>query len=137
MLTMFKAFLSTVSPYNRRPLTPQDKILVDPVTGAPVGFANENANGPDARFIPVDITQAQLNAPTALMIADIDAVYRLNTPPYPRFYSDGSQLAPFGSSETETIVAPGINVIYYDPLKIAAPDQLIIQGTVRVQAYPT
>ncbi len=135
-LTLFKSFRSTVTAFNVRLIRSTDRWLTDPATGAIVGVENPNANGPDARFVPVDITAAQLANPTAGMIADIDATYRLNVAPYPRYQSDGSQLVALGSGETEVIIPKGFNVIYYDPLTVASPEVLFIQGTVRVKAYP-
>ena len=135
-ISVFKAFQSTVTRFFDRMITSSDRWLVDPTTGAVVGVQNQHSNGPDARFVPVDITLAQLNNPTAAMLADLDATYRLNAPPYPRFFSDGAQLAPFGASETDVVIPPGFNVYFYAPLTIATPQELIVQGQVRVIAYP-
>lgn len=135
-LAIFKAFRSTVTPPNERRLTDMDRIHVDPVTGAPIGMSNSSANGPAARWTPVDITVAQLNAPTAAMIADLDATYRINVPPYTRYQSDGSQLVSSGGSESEVIVPPGFNQILYAPLTIATPQELLVQGQVRVESFP-
>ena len=136
-ISVFKAFNSTVTRFYDRMISSSDRWLVDPTTGAVVGVQNQNCNGPDARFVPVDLTASQIANPTALMLADLDATYRLNVAPYSRYQSDGASLVPVGgSNESETVVPPGINVIYYDPLKIASPNSLVIEGTVRVQAYP-
>ena len=135
-LTAFKAFMSTVTPFGHRLTKPSDRWLSDPQTGAIVGIECPTANGPDARFVPVDITAAQLANPTAAMIADIDATFRLNVPPYPRYQSDGSQLVALGAGETEVIIPQWQNVIFYAPLTVKAPNELIVQGQVRVQSYP-
>lgn len=135
-LSIFRAFRSTVTAFTERMIASTDRWLVDPVTGAITGVQSPTANGPDARFVPVDITAAQLAAPTALMLADIDAVYRLNVAPYSRFISNGQNLMPMGSSETETVIPAGTNLIYYAPLTIAFPQELIVEGQVRVQSYP-
>lgn len=89
---IFAAFNSTVKPLLNRIIAAQDRWLVDPVTGAIVGVKNNNASGADARFIPVDLTADQIAAPTALMLADLDAVYRLNVAPYTRYISNGTNL---------------------------------------------
>jgi len=133
--SIFKAFKSTVTPPNYRDLSPTDNWLTDPQTGAIIGVEAPTGTGPDARFTPVDITAAQLAVPTAAMLADLDATYRLNVAPYPRYYSDGAQLAPFGASETEVVIPPGFNTIFYAPLTIATPEELLVQGQVRVIAY--
>ncbi len=133
--SIFKAFRSTVTPFTERQVRSTDRVLVDPTTGAPIGFENPNANGPHARWTPVDITAAQLAAPTAAMLADLDATYRVNVAPYARYQSDGSQLISSGAAYNDVVVPPGFNEIFYDPLKVQAPQRLIVQGTVHVTAY--
>lgn len=135
-LTMFKAFISTVTRFYTQPISSTDRWLVDPTTGAITGVQSDGANGPDARFVPVDITPAQLLNPDPLMIADLDATYRLNQPPYPRYMSDGTQLVPLGAAETEIVVPKGFNVIYYAPLTIATPQELVVEGQAQVRSYP-
>lgn len=136
-ISIFKAFRSTVTPPNKRKLSPWDEWDVDPQTGAILGVSSSVATGPAARFTPVDITAAQLLAPTAAMIADLDATFRLSVPPYSRFQSDGTTLVAIGGGgETEVVVPPGFNVIYYAPLTISAPQELIVMGQARVESYP-
>lgn len=135
-LPIFAAFRSTVTNFLDRVISSQDRWLVHPVTGAVVGVKNPNANGADARFTPVDVTADQIASPSALMVADLDAVYRLDVAPYTRYQSDGSTLTIAGGSAEVTIVPPGINLIYYAPLTISPPDQLIVQGQVQVRSYP-
>lgn len=134
-LTMFRAFRSTVTAFTERMISSSDRWLTDPVTGAITGVQTQTANGPDARFVPVDITAAQLASPTPAMIADIDATYRLSIAPYPRYQSNGSSLVPLGGDDG-IVVPPGFNFLYYAPLTIASPQELIVEGQVRVQAYP-
>ena len=135
-ITIFPSFRSTVTPPQIRPMTPADKLLVDPTTGAPIGIQNKNDNGPDARFTPVDITQAQVNAPTAAMIADLDATFRLSVAPYTRYQSDGTQLVPLGGgSETETLIMAGMTYALVAPLTISTPDELIVEGGVKVMTF--
>jgi hypothetical protein len=92
-LPIFAAFQSTVTYFADRIVAAGDRWLTHPVTGAVVGIKNQNSNGADARFVPVDLTAAQIAAPTALMLADLDAVYRLNVAPYTRYVSNGTSLA--------------------------------------------
>src|ERR1700749_2092544 len=94
---MTASFRSTVSPPQVRRI-PETVTLVDPVTGAPVGIQNPNANGFDGLWSPVDLTAAQIAAPTAAMIADINSTYRLNVAPYTRYQSDGTRLVALGAS---------------------------------------
>lgn len=137
MLTSFKAFRSTISPPQIRPMTPADKMLVDPVTGAPIGIQNQNDNGPDARFIPVDISQAQVNAPTPAMIADLDATFRLNVAPYTRYQSDGAQIIALGGgSENETLIMAGMTYMLASPLTVSTPNELIVEGGIKVLNLP-
>lgn len=134
-ITIFPAFRSTVTPPAERPIEPRDRLLVDPVTGAPIGIQNTSANGPDARFTPVDITVAQRSAPTAAMLADMDATFRLNVTPFTRYRSDGRNLLELGDS-TDLVVPPGVGEIVYGPLTIATPQVAVIYGTLKVQAFP-
>lgn len=135
-LAIFKAFRSTVTPPNERKITDMDRLHVDPVTGAPIGFSNPNATGSAARWTPVDLTQAQVNAPTTAMIKDLDATFRLNVPPYTRYQSDGAQLVALGgSSETETLIMSGMTYALVAPLTISTPDELIVEGGVKVMNF--
>lgn len=110
MIPLFKAFRSTVTPPNERVLGPFDRLLVDPATGAPVGILNQSANGPDARFTPVNLSAAQIASPTAAMLADLDAVYRLDSAPYTRYTSNGTSLVAFGTA------ARGLSAMIRAPL---------------------
>ena len=67
-------------------------VLEDGVTGAPVGLQSLRGNGPQGIWAPVDLTASQIASPTADMIADLNATYRLNVAPYTRYQSDGSAL---------------------------------------------
>lgn len=91
-MSIFRSFRSTASPFLSRQWPANLKLLVDPVTGAPTGIESPNANGPDGIWTPVDLTAAQIASPTALMIADLNATYRLNVAPYTRYQSDGTTL---------------------------------------------
>lgn len=89
----FKSFVSSVSPFETtQPQGGALRMLVDPRTGAPTGIQSQNANGPDGIWTPLDVTAAQIASPTPAMLADLNAVYRLNEAPYTRYYSDGSGL---------------------------------------------
>ena len=134
-LTPFKAFMSTITPFGHRLTKPSDRWLSDPVTGAIVGVECPTANGPDARFVPVDVTAAQIASPTTAMIADIDATYRLNIAPYSRYCSDGTQLVPITESSGE-VIPPGQNLIFYAPWTISGTEVYVVEGQVRVQSYP-
>ena len=108
-MPLFAAFRSTVKPLWDRIIAAGDRWLVDPVTGAVVGVKNPNAGGADARFIPVDLTAAQISAPTALMLADLDATFRLNVAPYTRYYSNGTALVEI-IAEADTLVSRQIQI---------------------------
>lgn len=135
-MSIFRSFRSTVTPFLAR-MWPKDMhLLVDPVTGSPVGVQSPNANGADGIWTPVDITAAQAASPSAAMIADLNAVYRLNIPPYTRFVSDGVELV---SQSGDSIQGPGGlfgTVIVYSPLTVTAPAGIAIRGTVSVRALP-
>ena len=53
----------------------------------------------------VDVTSAQIAAPTPDLIADIDATYRLNVPPYTRYQSNGTALVTASSAAVAAYLA--------------------------------
>lgn len=134
-ISLFKAFRSTVTPPAVAPIRSTDHWLKDPTTGAIMGVQSDTGNGPNARFAPVDITSAQRVAPSAEMLADLDATFRLNIAPYTRYRSDGQRLIAL-DNENDIIIPPGVNVILYSPLTIAAPQEMIVYGQVQVRSYP-
>lgn len=95
-MSIFRSFRSTVAPFAPRRIPNDLRLLVDPVTGSPVGIQSPNANGADGIWTPVDLTAAQIAVPTADMIADLNAVYRLNVAPYTRYQSNGTTLVAAG-----------------------------------------
>lgn len=137
-LTIFRSFLSTITPFRRGGILANLHILEDPTTGAPVGIQNERANGPDGIWTPIDVTAAQVASPNAIMLADLNATYRLNVAPYTRYRSDGARLLNLDPSAENEIPATGpfANVILYSPVTITDPAGLTVQGTARVQAFP-
>ena len=126
----FASFRSTVNPFLVRQWT-RVNLLVDSLTGAPTGIQNWNDNGADGIWAPIDLTAAQLKSPTAAMIADLNAVFRLNVAPYTRYRSDGSGLINLDGS---SVISN--NVILYSPWIISDPAGVRVTGTVRVQSYP-
>lgn len=134
--SIFKSFLSTVSPFKPAGIFGTRRVLVDPTTGAPVGIQNDSANGPDGIWTPIDITAAQAASPTAAMLADLNAVYRLNIAPYTRFVSTGQSLTAYGGTGGADVIPSWMNAIYYAPLTITNIDGLTVYGQVRVQNYP-
>ncbi len=135
----FKSFLSTVNPFKPAGIFATRRVLTDPVTGAPVGIQNDSSNGPDGIWTPIDISAAQATSPTAAMLADLNATYRLNVAPYTRYISNGQALVSFAGSGGSDIVpasGPWANIIAYSPFTINTPEGVIIYGQVRVEAYP-
>lgn len=134
--SVFKSFLSTINPYRPAGIFATRRVLVDSTTGAPVGIQNDGANGPDGIWAPIDITAAQATSPTAAMLADLNATYRLNVAPYTRFVSTGQSLVSFGGTGGSDVIPAWMNTILYSPLTITAIDGLTVYGQVRVEAYP-
>ena len=135
-MPIFRSFRSTVAPFLSRTPWATLRYLVDPVTGAPTGVESPNANGPDGIWTPIDITVSQLAVPSALMIADINATYRLNEAPYGRYRSDGAVLV---SVAGESIQGPnGLfgTMIVYSPFTVTDPAGIAIRGTVSVRNLP-
>lgn len=136
-VSIFKSFVSTINPFRTGGIFSTRRVLVDSTTGAPVGIQNDNANGPDGLWTPIDITAAQVANPSAAMLADLNATYRLNVAPYTRFVSTGTSLiSTTGSSDVVPASGPYANIIAYSPLTINTPDGMTVQGQVRVELYP-
>lgn len=136
-ISYFKSFRSTVTPFLRGDMLARLRLLVDPTTGAPVGIQNPHDMGPDGIFAPIDITAAQAANPTAAMLADLNATYRLNVAPYHRYYSNGQQLV--GSDAGGTVQGPnGLfgTMIVWSPFIIDDPAGITIEGTVYVRSVP-
>lgn len=51
----------------------------------------------------VDATTAELNSPTATMLADVSVIYRETSAPYRWYHSNGSQLIELGSGTPGTV----------------------------------
>lgn len=136
-IPIFRSFLSTVNQFRPGGIFATRRVLVDSVTGAPTGIQNDNANGPDGIWAPIDITAAQANSPSAAMLADLNATFRLNVAPYTRYRSDGSQLLSMDPGESSIIPADGpfANVVLYAPVVISDPTGLTVQGQARVIDY--
>lgn len=128
----FRGLARRIMPSSR----PIWRVLTDERSGSPVGIETPNATGPDGIWTPIDLTEAELASPSALMLADVNATYRLNVPPYTRYHSTGTDLVPIGSSGTDIVIPPGFNQIFYDELVVSSPYELLVMGEVRVQAWP-
>lgn len=137
-IKVFKSFQSTINQFRAAGIFATRRVLVDSTTGAPVGIQNDNANGPDGLWTPIDITAAQVTSPSAAMIADLNATYRLNVAPYTRYRSDGVNLVSLDPGENAVIPADGpfANVVLYAPVTITDPLGLTVYGQARIINYP-
>lgn len=108
-ISIFKAFRSTVNPPQEADWFTPIKVLKDKDTGAPVGLKATSANGADAMWVPTDVTAAQIASPPAEMLADLNATYRLNEPPYTRYHSDGTSLVAMGGDANPITLAQVAN----------------------------
>lgn len=95
----FPSFQSTVNPFIPRDWVWGQKVLVDSQTGAPTGLQNFNGNGANGIWVPIDLTAGQIASPSAAMIADLNANYRLNVAPYTRYRSNGTTLVEVASGD--------------------------------------
>ena len=138
---------STVNSPVPRLLSPFERLLVDKATGAPVGIQNLNAGGEDAYFIPIELTVAQIESPTADMLADVKVTYCLNEAPYTRYRSNGTILVSidgsqsFGNNSTidgsEVIDLPsGSQAAIFGTLTVSDSARLTVEGEIRVGAWP-
>lgn len=138
-ISIFKSFISTINPFRPAGIFATRRVLVDSTTGAPVGIQSDTANGPDGIWTPIDITAAQVTSPSAAMLADLNATFRLSVSPYTRYVSNGQTLVAYGGSGAADVVpasGPFANIIAYSPLTIKTPDGMTVFGQVRVEAYP-
>ena len=146
------SFKSTVSPPQPRSISAYDKWLVDPTTGSPVGVQNPQGAGREAYFAPVELTAAQIASPTADMLADTNATYRLNVAPYTRYMSDGTALVGleagggvdtnpigiFANLATVPSGTPGLTIgansqaLIYAPWTVQNAAGVTVQGELRV-----
>lgn len=128
---IFKSFFPTAVKWTPTAWRNTYKIITDDRTGAPIGLVSQNANGPEGIWAPTPLTTAQINAPSAAMLADLNATYQLNEAPYSRYRSDGSSLVPL-DGEAGTIIPPGFNEILFSPLIVTEDHPLTVQGGLRV-----
>lgn len=135
---VFKSFISTINPFRAAGIFATRRVLTDSITGAPVGIQNDNANGADGIWAPIDITAAQVTTPSAAMIADLNATYRLNVAPYTRYRSDGTRLTSLDPGENAVIPGDGpfANVVLYSPVTISDPTGMTVLGQARVISFP-
>ncbi len=132
-MPIFQSFFPTVVKWYNTSWRDSYKVIVHDRTGAPVGLVSQNANGPQGIWAPTPLTQAQIDAPTPAILADLNATYQLHAVPYTRYYSDGSELLPLGAGGS-VVIPPGFNEIFVSPLVITEGHDLLIQGGVRVIA---
>lgn len=135
-MSFFKAFRSTITPFIARDWLPRLRLLVDPVTGAPVGVQNPNDSGADGIWTPIDVTAAQIGAPSAAMLADLNAVYRLNVQPYTRYRSNGVAVVALDGSNVQGPNGIFGTMVVYAPMTITDPAGIAIEGTVKVISLP-
>jgi hypothetical protein len=104
-MTIFQSFRSTVNGFVRGQRAANYNVLADPITGSPVGLQHTNGSGPDGIWVPIDLTAGQIASPTAEMIADLNAVFRLNVAPYTRYQSNGTTLVAVSAAGNATLSA--------------------------------
>lgn len=132
-IPIFQSFMPTVVRWVSSAWRDSYRVITDNNTGAPIGLVSQNANGPQGIWAPTPLSQDQIDAPSATMLADLNATYQLNVAPYSRFRSDGTQLVPL-DAEGGVIVPPGFNEVFFSPLTITDGYPLIVQGGIRVVA---
>lgn len=130
-LPIFSSFMPTVVKWVNTAWRDTFKVIVDNNTGAPIGLVSQNANGPQGIWAPTPLSQAQIDAPTAPILADLNATYQLNVAPYSRYYSDGTELLPL-SPGTDVVIPPGFNELFFSPMTVTEGHDLIVYGGVRV-----
>lgn len=135
-MAIFRSFRSTVTPFIRRIWPSNLALLVDPITGAPAGIESPNANGADGVWTPIDLTPAQVVAPTPDMMNDLNAVFRMNIPPYHRYRSEGNAIVGLDDSNVQGPNGRFGVMIAYAPYTVTDPAGEIIRGTMYVRNVP-
>jgi hypothetical protein len=135
-MSIFRTFRSTVTPFLRRQWPNNLGLLVDPITGAPCGIESPNANGADGVWTPTDLTAAQIASPSAAMLADLNATYRLNVAPYTRYQSTGTMLVTLGATDVLPFGQDGTDVIWAPWTISAANSPVYVVGPVYVRTLP-
>ena len=130
-IPVFRSFMPTVVRWVNSAWRDSFRIIVDNTTGAPIGLVSQNSNGPEGIWAPTPLSTAQILAPTATILADLNATYQLDEAPYSRYYSDGSQLVPF-SGEGGIVIPPGVNEIYFSPFVVTEDHPVRVEGGLRV-----
>lgn len=131
-LPIFQTFFPTAVKWVNSSWRNSYKIITDNRTGAPIGLLSQNDGGPQGVWAPTPLSAAQIAAPSASMIADLNATFQLDTAPYSRYRSDGVQLIPM-DAESGTVIPPGFNEIVFSPLVVTeAGGPLIVEGGLRV-----
>ena len=130
-IPVFQSFYPTVVKWFDTGWRNSFKVIVDNSTGAPIGLVSQNANGPQGIWAPTPLSTDQINAPSAAMLADLNATYQLDEYPYSRYYSDGIQLLPLGDGGG-IVIPPGVNEIFFSPFVVYEDRPLIVQGGMRV-----
>lgn len=132
LLAFFKSFVSKINPMVPQNWVTPIRLLVDATTGTPYGIQNPRANAPDGIWGLRDVTTDQVITPSAAMLADLDATYRLNVEPYTRYRSNGDAIIPI-DGEGGVVIPAGTVQLYYSPLEIIDPEVLIVEGTLYVR----
>ncbi len=128
----FRTFFPDVTRWMPTRWRQEYKLIFDNNTGVPVGIQNQNANGADGIWGLTPLSQAEINAPSAAMLADLAATYQLNEAPYSRYYSNGTELVPFDDSGG-MVIPPGVNEVWFSPLIITELNgPLKIEGGLRL-----
>lgn len=127
----FKTFFPDVARWVPTSWRQEYKLIVND-QGVPMGLQSQNANGADGIWAFTPLSQAEILAPTAAMLADLGAVYQLNESPYSLYHSDGVQLVSMDDAGG-TIIPAGQIPIFASPFMVTeATSPFVIQGGIRV-----
>lgn len=143
-------FRSTVLAPLFRLFGSQDQLIIDPNDGSPLGIRNQNGGGNDAMIVAIPLTAAQIQDPTAEMIADTRSTFCLSVAPYTRYQSNGTTLVPLGGNELtqadgifanlktvpaghdEIIIGPNSEVVEYATFTVQSTEGVTVQGRMMV-----
>lgn len=94
---------------------------IDPATQLPVGAQGLGGTSVGLPSV-VQLSAAQIAAPTAAMLADLAATYQLNVFPFTRYVSNGTVLSKVGSEGGALALSSGIHTV------VPGTQDILLQG---------
>ena len=128
----FKTFFPDVNRWISTRWRQEYRLIVN-TDAVPIGIQNQNASGADGIWAKTPLSQAEIEAPTAAMLADLAATFQLNEYPYSLYRSDGIQLVAMDDTGGGMYIPPGVNEVWFSPLIVTEENgPLTVAGGLRL-----